>query len=81
MIMVGKTIREKFIGTGMGKSSELRVNFIEKTRIILIGYVNDVKMTGKKQKVDPMWKKLIKHVDLDDPTSFLDHVYFGMYTT
>ena len=23
----------------------------------------------------PMWKKLIKNVDLDEPKSFLDHVY------
>ena len=27
-------------------------------------------MTGEKQK-------LMKHVDLDEPTSFLDHVYLG----
>ena len=25
----------------------------------------------------PMWKKLMKKVDLDEPTSFLDHVYLG----
>ena len=25
----------------------------------------------------PMWKKLMKHVDVDEPTSFLDHVYLG----
>ena len=25
----------------------------------------------------PMWKKLMKHVDLDEPKSFLDHVYLG----
>ena len=24
----------------------------------------------------PMWKKLMKHVDLDEPTPFLDHVYY-----
>ena len=24
-----------------------------------------------------MWKKLMKEVDVDEPTSFLDHVYYG----
>ena len=39
--------------------------------------VDDIKMAGKKQNLAPMWKKLIKNVDLDEPTSFLDHVYLG----
>ena len=34
-------------------------------------------MTGKKQNIDPMWKVLMKQVDLGEPTSFLDHVYLG----
>ena len=34
-------------------------------------------MAGKKQNLAPMWKKLMKEVDLDEPTMFLDHVYFG----
>ena len=34
-------------------------------------------MTGGKQKKAPMWKKLIKLVDLGEATSFLDHVYLG----
>ena len=40
-------------------------------------YVDDVKLTGKKQNLDPMWKVLNKEVDLGEPTSFLDHVYLG----
>ena len=32
---------------------------------------------GKKQNINPMWKVLVKEVDLGEPTSFLDHVYFG----
>ena len=39
--------------------------------------MGDIKMAGRKQNVAPMWKKLTKHVDLDEPTSFLDHVYLG----
>ena len=34
-------------------------------------------MAGKKQNMAHMWKKLMKSVDIDEPTSFLDHVYFG----
>ena len=34
-------------------------------------------MAGKKQNMAPMWKKLMKKVDLDEPTSFLDHVCVG----
>ena len=40
-------------------------------------YVDDIRMAGKKQNKAPVWKKLMKHVDLDEPTSFLDHVYLG----
>ena len=32
---------------------------------------------GKKQKINPTWKILMKDVDLGEPTSFLDHVYLG----
>ena len=35
------------------------------------------KLAGKKQNVDPMWKVLNKEVDLGEPTSFFDHVFFG----
>ena len=31
----------------------------------------------KKQKKAPMWKNWMKNVHLDEPTSFLDHVYLG----
>ena len=33
-------------------------------------------MDGKKQNIAPMWKKS-KNVDLDEPTSILDHAYLG----
>ena len=39
--------------------------------------VEDIKMAGKKQNLVPMWKKSVKNVDIDEPTSFLDHVYLG----
>ena len=40
-------------------------------------YVDDIKMAGKKQNIDPGWKVLMRDVDLGEPTSFFDHVYFG----
>ena len=40
-------------------------------------YVDDIKLAGKKQNIDLMWKVLNKEVDLGEPTSFLDHVYLG----
>ena len=39
--------------------------------------VDDIKLAGKKQNINPMWKVLNKEVDLGEPTSFLDHVYLG----
>ena len=40
-------------------------------------YVDDKKLAGKKQNIDPMWKLLMKDVDLGEPTSFLDHENLG----
>ena len=43
--------------------------------LFLSVYVDDIKLAGKKQNIDPMWKVRNKEVDLGEPTSFLDHVY------
>ena len=45
--------------------------------LFLSVYVDDIKLAGKKQNIDSMWKVLNKEVDLGEPTSFLDHVYLG----
>ena len=45
--------------------------------LFLSVYVDDIKLAGKKQNLDPMRKVLDKEVDLGEPTSFLDHVYLG----
>ena len=34
-------------------------------------------MAGKTQNIDPMWKVLMKDIDLGEPTSFLDNVHLG----
>ena len=41
---------------------------------------DDIKLAGKKQNLDPMWKLLNKEVDLGEPTSFLDHVQLGLHS-
>ena len=46
-------------------------------RLFLSVYVDEIKLTGKKQNLDPMCKLLNKEVDLGEPTSFPDHVYLG----
>ena len=39
--------------------------------------VDDVEIAGKKQNEADMWKKLMKNVDLDEPTSSLDPENLG----
>ena len=34
-------------------------------------------MARKKHNLASMWKKLMKDVDIEEPTSFLDHDYVG----
>ena len=51
--------------------------FIGKQGLFLPVHVDGIKMTGRWQNMAPMWKELMKLVDLGEPTSFLDHVYLG----
>ena len=39
--------------------------------------VDDIELAGKKQIMAPMWKKLMKNVNINEPASFLDHVHLG----
>ena len=48
-----------------------------KPRLFLSVHVDDVKMNGKKHNLAPTRKKMMKHVDLDERTSFLDHEILG----
>ena len=59
----------------MGKRTKLGLVclFIEK-KAYFCQYTCDIKMAGKKQNMAPVWKKLMKNVDLEEPTSCLDHV-------
>ena len=45
-------------------------------------YVDDIKLAGKKQNLDPMWKVLNKEVDFGEPTNiFLGSCILGMHST
>ena len=54
------------------------MSFVHREKgLFLSENVDDIKLAGKKQNIDPMWKVLNKEVDLGEPTSFFDHVYLG----
>ena len=46
------------------------------TRVISVRICGGYQMAGKKQNLAPMWKQLMKDVGIEEPSSFLDHVYF-----
>ena len=59
---------------GWGKVSNWECLFVHhQNGLFLSVYVDDIKLAGEKQNLDPMWKVLNKEVDLGEPTSFLDH--------
>ena len=61
-----------------GTCTELGVLFVQREqRLFLSVCVEDIKITGKNQNLRPMWKKLMKLVDLGEPTSCRDQVYLG----
>ena len=66
------------LGYGWEKVSNWECSFVQREKgLFLSVYVDDIKLAGKKQNLDPMWKLLNKEVDLGEPTSFLDPVFFG----
>ena len=77
-IIVGKTVRGSSVGTLDGKSTKWECLFVHrKQRLFFLVYVDEIKEAGKKQHMARMWKKLMKKVDFDEPTSILGHVYLG----
>ena len=74
--ILGKAIWESSIRTRLGKVSNWECLFVHREKVLFLSvYVDDIKLSGKKQNIDPMWKVLNKEVDLGEPTSFLDHVH------
>ena len=63
---------------GWEKVSDWECLFVHREKgLFLSVYVDDIKLAGKKQNINPTWKILMKDVDLGEPTSFLDRVYLG----
>ena len=63
---------------GWEKVSNWECLFVHRENgLFLSVYVDDIKLAGRKQNIDPMWKVRNKEVDLGEPTSFLDHVHLG----
>ena len=63
---------------GWEKVSNWECLFVHREKGLFISvFVDDIKLAGKKQNIDPMWKVLNKEVDLGEPTSFLDHENLG----
>ena len=62
---------------GWAKSSNCECFFENRDKGLSLSVcVDDIKLAGEKQNIDPMWNVPLKEVDLGEPTSFLDHVYF-----
>ena len=75
---MGKAIWENPIAARLVEGSQLGMLIRAPWKgLFLSVYVDDIKLAGKKQNLDPMWKLLNKEVDLGEPTSFLDHVHLG----
>ena len=66
----GKGNSRKFFWKTDGKSSKLGLLRERERGLFLSVYVDDIKMEGKKQNLEPMWKELMKDVHLGEPTSF-----------
>ena len=73
--LVGRQFGEAMMELGREKGPNWECLFVHrKQKLFLSVYVDDTKMSGKKQKLAPMWRKMMKNVDIEGPTSFLDHV-------
>ena len=74
----GKGHLKNPIRTRLGKVLNWECLFVHREKgLFLSVYVDDIKLAGKKQNIEPIWKVLNKEVDLGEPTSFVDHVYLG----
>ena len=75
--VMGKTIWENPSEVRLGGGFQMGMLIRTPWKGLLSVYVDDIKLAGKKQNINPMWKVLNKEVDLGEPTSFLDRVYLG----
>ena len=63
---------------GWGKVPSWECLFVNRKKVLFLSvYVDDIKLAGKEQNINPTSKVLMKDVDLGETTPFLDHVYLG----
>ena len=49
---------------GWEKVSNWECLFVHREKVLFLSvYVDDIKLSGKKQNIDPMWKIVLKDVD------------------
>ena len=74
-----RKIRKKFCQhTGWEQVPNCECLFVNREKGPFLSVcVDDIKMAGKTENMEPTWNILMKDVDLGEPTSFLDHVYLG----
>ena len=64
----------------MGKVPNWECLFVSREKGLFLSlHVDDIKMARKTQHLDPMWKILMKEVDLGEPTSVLWPCLFGLH--
>ena len=73
-----RRFEEAFLELGWGKVPNWECLFVHRKQGLCLSVYMEA---GRKQNMAPMWKKLMKLVDVGEPTSFLDHVFFAMYST
>ena len=76
--VLGRQFEDVLLEHGWDKVPNWECLFVDRKQGLFVSEnVDDTHMAGRKQKMSPMWKTLTKLVDLDEPTSFLDHVHVG----
>ena len=74
--IMGKAIWESSIGTRLGKVLNWECLLVNRARgLFLSVYVDDIQLARKTKNIESTRKILMKDFDLEEPTSFLDHVY------
>ena len=77
-LLVGKTICQSSTGIEMGKMYRIgNVYLFTKNNDYSYRFTWPTTMVGREQNLSLVWKKLVKRVDLGEPTTFLDDVYLG----
>ena len=77
-LLWGKQFEKILLEHGWEKVPNWKCLFVPRPKggLFLSVYVDDIKLSGKKEN-NQMWKVLNKQIELEEPTSFLDHEYLG----